>query len=60
MGAASYDRRNRARTQRDDGAGRLGFTAWFPWFADACDGISIFTQIVQSGLVACCYKMFAR
>lgn len=37
-----------------------GFTAWFPWFADARDGISIFTHIVQSGLVAYCYKMFAR
>ena len=37
-----------------------GFTAWFPWFADARDGISIFTHIVQSGVVAYCYKMFTR
>ena len=37
-----------------------GFTKWFPWFADARDGISIFTHIVQSGLVAYLYKRFSR
>jgi hypothetical protein len=37
-----------------------GFTVWFPWFADARDWISIFTHIVQSGLVAYLYKRFIR
>ena len=37
-----------------------GFTKWFPWFADARDWISIFTHIVQSGLVAYLYKLFDR
>jgi hypothetical protein len=37
-----------------------GFTAWFPWFADARDWISIFTHIVQSGLVAYLYKRLSR
>jgi len=33
-----------------------GFTKWFPWFADARDWISIFTHLVQSGLMAYLYK----
>jgi hypothetical protein len=33
-----------------------GFTRWFPWFADARDWISIFTHLVQSGLMAYLYK----
>jgi hypothetical protein len=37
-----------------------GFTKWFPWFADARDWISIFTHIVQSGLMAYLYKVFDR
>ena len=37
-----------------------GFTKWFPWFADARDWISIFTHIVQGGLMAYLYKMFDR
>ena len=37
-----------------------GFTRWFPWFADARDWISIFTHIVQSGLMAYLYKVFAQ
>jgi hypothetical protein len=37
-----------------------GFTRWFPWFADARDWISIFTHIVQSGLMAYLYKVFDR
>lgn len=37
-----------------------GFTVWFPWFADARDWISIFTHIVQGGLVAYLYKLFGR
>jgi hypothetical protein len=36
-----------------------GFTRWFPWFAEARDWISIFTHIVQGGLVAYLYKVFA-
>jgi hypothetical protein len=37
-----------------------GFTRWFPWFADARDWISIFTHIVQSGLVAYLYKLYSH
>jgi hypothetical protein len=37
-----------------------GFSAAFPWFADARGGVSIFTHIVQSGLMALLYKMFDR
>jgi hypothetical protein len=37
-----------------------GFTKVFPWFADARDGISIFTHIVQSGLMAWIYKLMDR
>jgi len=37
-----------------------GFTKWFPWFADALDWISIFTHMVQSGLMAYLYKVFDR
>jgi hypothetical protein len=36
-----------------------GFTQWFPWFADARDWVSIFTHIVQSGLMAYLYKVLA-
>jgi len=34
-----------------------GFTRWFPWFAEARDWISIFTHLVQSGLMAYLYKV---
>ena len=37
-----------------------GFSRWFPWFADARDWISIFTHIVQSGLVAYLYKLYSH
>ena len=37
-----------------------GFTRAFPWFADARGGVSIFTHIVQSGLMALLYKMLDR
>jgi len=37
-----------------------GFTRWFPWFADARDWISIFTHLVQSGLMAYLYKVLDR
>ena len=37
-----------------------GFTRWFPWFADARDWISIFTHIVQSGLMAYLYKVLSQ
>jgi len=37
-----------------------GFTRWFPWFADARDWISIFTHMVQSGLMAYMYKVMDR
>jgi len=37
-----------------------GFTKFFPWFADARDGISIFTHIVQSALMAWIYKLMDR
>ena len=37
-----------------------GFAAAFPWFADARGGVSVFTHIVQSGLMALLYKMFDR
>jgi len=36
-----------------------GFTRWFPWFADARDWISIFTHIVQSGLMAYLYRLYS-
>jgi hypothetical protein len=36
-----------------------GFTRLFPWFADARDWISIFTHIVQSGLMAYLYKLYS-
>jgi hypothetical protein len=38
----------------------FGFTAAFPWFADARGGVSIFTHIVQSGLMALLYKMLDK
>ena len=37
-----------------------GFTKAFPWFADARNGVSIFTHVVQSGLVAWIYKALDR
>ena len=37
-----------------------GFTKAFPWFADARGGVSIFTHIVQSGLMAWIYKALDR
>jgi len=37
-----------------------GFTKMFPWFADARDGISIFTHIVQSALMAWIYKLMDK
>lgn len=37
-----------------------GFSRSFPWFADARGGISVFTHIVQSGLMALLYKLFSR
>ena len=37
-----------------------GFTGAFPWFADARGGVSIFTHIVQSGLMAWIYKAMDR
>ncbi|HET7031718.1 MAG TPA: hypothetical protein VFJ48_01240 [Casimicrobiaceae bacterium] len=37
-----------------------GFTRAFPWFADARGGVSALTHIVQSGLMALLYKLFAR
>jgi len=37
-----------------------GFTNLFPWFADARDGISIFTHIVQSALMAWIYKLMDK
>ena len=37
-----------------------GFSAAFPWFADARGGVSAFTHIVQSGLMALLSKMFDR
>ena len=36
-----------------------GFSRPFPWFADARDWISIFTHIVQSGLMAYLYKLYS-
>src|SRR5215831_11105631 len=36
-----------------------GFSKWFPWFAEARDSISIFTHIVQSGLMAYLYKLYS-
>jgi hypothetical protein len=33
-----------------------GFSAAFPWFADARGWVSIFTHVVQSGLMALLYK----
>jgi hypothetical protein len=37
-----------------------GFTQAFPWFAEARDGISIFTHIVQSALMAWIYKFMDK
>jgi len=37
-----------------------GFTKAFPWFADARGGVSIFTHMVQSGLMAWIYKALDR
>jgi hypothetical protein len=37
-----------------------GFSAAFPWFADARGGVSILTHIVQSGLMAWIYKALDR
>src|SRR5439155_22185143 len=37
-----------------------GFAAAFPWFADARGGVSIFTHIVQSGLMAWIYKLMDK
>ena len=37
-----------------------GFTKAFPWFAEARDGISIFTHIVQSALMAWIYKLMDK
>jgi len=37
-----------------------GFTRSFPWFADARGGVSVFTHIVQSGMMALLYKLFDR
>ena len=36
-----------------------GFTKWFPWFAEARDSISIFTHIVQGGLMAYLYTLYS-
>jgi len=33
-----------------------GFTAAFPWWVEARGGVSIFTHVVQSGLMAYIYK----
>jgi hypothetical protein len=37
-----------------------GFTRVFPWWADARGAVSIFTHIVQSGLMAWIYKAMDR
>ena len=37
-----------------------GFTATYPWFADARGYVSLFTHVVQSGLMAYIYKVMER